>query len=167
MAGQIKILLVDDEERFLKTLSQRLGLRDFDVTTAENGLKAIEMAKNERFDLALVDLKMPGMGGEEVLKLLKANDPYIEVIILTGHGSIDSAVHCTRLGSYRYLQKPCKTEELLQVLKDAYQQRVGNKLRLGEEKMNELLHVASGTSALGILRKLRKMEEEDEAKDGS
>ncbi len=159
MSKKIRLLIVDDEERFLKTLTQRLGLRDFDVTSASNGQTAIESAEQQHFDLALVDLKMPGMRGERVLELLKKKDPYIEVVILTGHGSIDSAVECTKLGCFGYLQKPCETEELMKVLKEAYQSRVQKKLKLDEEKITKLLNVATGESPLGIWRKLRDLEE--------
>ena len=159
MAKKIRLLIVDDEERFLKTLTQRLGLRDFEVTSASNGQTAIEFAEQQQFDLALVDLKMPGMRGERVLELLKKKDPYIEAVILTGHGSIDSAVECTKLGCFGYLQKPCETEELMKVLKEAYQSRVQKKLKLDEEKMNQLLNIATGESPLGILRKLKDLEE--------
>ncbi len=161
MAQKITLLIVDDEERFLKTLTQRLSLRDFDVTPVNDGQKALEYAKRQAFDLALVDLKMPGMSGEEVLEHLKKNDPYIEVVILTGHGSIDSAVLCTQLGSFSYLQKPCDTDELLRVLKDAYQKRVQRKLQLTDEKIQSLLHIAMGESPLGILRRLRELEEKN------
>ena len=123
-----------------------------------NGKAAIEAASRQAFDLALVDLKMPGMSGEEVIDLLKKNDPYIEVVILTGHGSIDSAVYCTKLGSYSYLQKPCDTEELLSAIKGAYQKRVQQKLKLSEEKMNELFGMATGESPPGIVRRLRELE---------
>jgi DNA-binding NtrC family response regulator len=167
MERKIRLLIVDDEERFLKTISQRLSLRDFEVTPVSNGEDAIETAKKHSFDLALVDLKMPGMGGEEVLDLLKKNDPFIEVVILTGHGSVDSAVYCTQHGSFNYLQKPCDTEELLGVLKDAYQKRVQKKLKLDEEKMKALLQIATGESPLGILRKLRELEAKDAAKKNS
>lgn len=167
MAGKIKLLIVDDEERFLNTIAQRLGLRDFDVTPVKDGQKALEAAENQAFDLALVDLKMPGIGGEEVLNLLKKNDPYIEVVILTGHGSIDSAVYCTEHGSFSYLQKPCDTDELLGVLKDAYQKRVQRKLKLSKEKMEKLYKLATDESPLGILRKLREWEERDGTKKGS
>lgn len=167
MAQKIKLLVVDDEERFLKTLTQRLSLRDFDVTPVNNGHNALEHAKKESFDLALVDLKMPGMSGEEVLEHLKRNDPHIEVVILTGHGSIDSAVLCTQLGSFSYLQKPCDTDELMKVLKDAYQKRVQRKLHLTEEKMQSLLHIAMGESPLGILRRLRELEDTDGTKESS
>jgi len=167
MAGKVSLLIVDDEERFLKTLTTRLGMRDFDVTAATDGGRAVEAARERKFDLALVDLKMPGMDGEEVLELLKKNDPYIEVVILTGHGSIDSAIHCTKLGSYGYLQKPCSTDELLQVLKSAYEKRVRRKLEMSEENLTDFLRMATGGSPLSILRKLRELEEKHETEKGS
>lgn len=162
MAGKIKLLIVDDEERFLKTLAQRLSMRDFDVTAASDGELALEAAAKERFELALVDLKMPGISGERVLKLLKEKDPFIEVIILTGHGSVESAVECTRLGCFGYLQKPCETNELIQVLKNAYQARVQKKMKLDEERLEGILGAAGGESPLAILRRLRELEEKGE-----
>jgi DNA-binding NtrC family response regulator len=159
MADKIKIMIVDDEERLLQTLAQRLRLRDFDVQTFNNGQEALVAARQEEFDLALVDLKMPGLSGEQVLNLLKEEHPLLEVIILTGHGSIPSAVHCTQAGSYNYLQKPCETDELLEVLKDAYQRRVQRKLQVDQEKMEMLLGIATGESPLGILRRLKNMDQ--------
>ena len=161
MTRKIKLLIVDDEERFLRTLAQRLTLRDFDVTPVGNGAQAVEIAREQAFDLAIVDLKMPGIGGEKVLELLKQQDPHIEVIILTGHGTIDSAVECTKLGSYHYLQKPCETEELLEVLKNAYWRRVQSKLRVDEDKLSALLDSATHESPLAILRKLRNLDDPD------
>ena len=158
MSTKIKLLVVDDEERFLETLSKRLGMRDFDVTPVNSGQKAVELAREQDFDLALVDLKMPGMSGEEVLSALKKEHPLVEVIILTGHGSIDSAVECTQAGSYMYLQKPAETEELLRVLKDAYQRRIQRKLETNEAKMKELLKLATGDSPLAILRRLKELD---------
>ena len=158
MAEKIKLIVVDDEVRFLKTLTQRLSLRDFDVTPATSGKEAVEKARGQTFDLALVDLKMPGMTGEEVLEVLKQEHPFIEVIILTGHGSIESAVQCTHAGSYSYLQKPCETEELLMVLKNAFQRRLQRKMEVNEEKLTELAKLAMGESPLGILKKLKALE---------
>jgi DNA-binding NtrC family response regulator len=162
MTMSIKLLIVDDEERFLKTLTDRLSMRDFDVTPVNNGKAALEAARDRAFDL-----KMPGMSGEDVLELLKKKDPYIEVVILTGHGSIDSAVLCTRLGSFSYLQKPCDTEELLTVLKDAYQKRIQNKMKLSEEKIKSLLSGALSESPLGILRRLKELEEKNGTEESS
>jgi two-component system NtrC family response regulator len=159
MSEKIKLLVVDDEERFLQTLTHRLRLREFDVTPAASGQEAIELARSREFDLALLDLKMPGMGGEEVLRTLKEEHPLIEVVILTGHGSIDSAVDCTRAGSYNYLQKPCETEELLEVLKQAYTRHVERKLSGDRARLEELARIAVGESPLGILERLRALKE--------
>lgn len=162
MSENIRLLIVDDEIRFLRTLEQRLEMRGFEVTAATTGAEAVEIARGTRFDLALLDLKMPGMAGEELLKLLKKEDPLVEVIILTGHGSIESAVDCTKAGSYGYLQKPCETHELLEVLKDAYQRRIQHKLGLDEEQMREMLKAATGEPPLEVIRRLKDLERESE-----
>jgi len=108
--------------------------------------------------VALVDLKMPGINGEETLKALKDEHKWMEIVILTGHGSIDSAVECTRSGAYSYLQKPCKLEELLETLKDAYKNVVMNRNKIEEKKMNDLLKIAQSGSSLGVLRRLKEIE---------
>jgi len=159
MDRKIRLLIVDDEERFLKTLSERLALRDFEVTAVTSGQEALDRAARQEFDLALVDLKMPGLSGEQVLLSLKQEHPTIEVVILTGHGSVDSAVDCLRAGSYHYLQKPCETSELMEVLQNAYRARVQRKLRLDEQRMEEMLRMVQGESPLAILRRLRELEE--------
>ena len=158
MSENIRLLIVDDEVRFLKTLKERLELRGFDVTAVTSGERAIETAREAAFDVALLDLKMPGMDGDEVLKVLKREHPLIEVVILTGHGSVESAVDCTRAGSHSYLQKPCELEELMEVLKDAYHKRIQRKLDVDKEKVDELLQIAAGESPLGIIRRLKEIE---------
>jgi len=158
MNRNIRLLLVDDEERFLNTLARRLSLREFEVATVTSGAEALALAGEREFDLALVDLKMPGMPGDELLERLREDHPFIEVIILTGHGSVDSAVNCTRAGSYGYLQKPCETDELLEVLRRAYQKRVQRKLKITEERMERLARSWGLESPLGILRRLRDLE---------
>ncbi len=157
MSSRIKILFVDDEERFLKTLGDRLTLRDFEVTSVTNAQDALNAATDHAFDLALVDLKMPGRSGDQLLASLKERYPDMEVIILTGHGSILSAETCAKLGAYRYLQKPCETDELLEVLQAAYRQRVQKKLKLDSEKMEAFLEASTGRSPLEILRRLREL----------
>jgi len=159
MARKIRLLIVDDEERFLRTLAERLELRDFDVTPVTSGREALDAARSTEFDLALIDLKMPGMSGEQLLEELRREHPALEVIILTGHGSVDSAVQCMQAGSYHYLQKPCGTEDLLEVLKNAYKARVQRKLRIDEARMESLMKIVQSESPLAILRKLREMEE--------
>lgn len=155
---RINLLIVDDEEPFLESMKRRLEVRDFHVLCVNRGDKAIETARTHPVDIALVDLKMPGISGEETLEALKREHEWMEVVILTGHGSIDSAVECTRSGAYSYLQKPCELEHLLEVLKDAYKKRVMNKMKIQETQMDELLHKAAGDSPLAILRRLKEME---------
>ena len=158
---KINLLIVDDEEQFLNSISRSLELRDFKVIAVNRGEKAIEAAKNNPIDIALVDLKMPGISGEETLKLLKQEHKWMEVVILTGHGAIDSAVECTKSGAYSYLQKPCELNILLEALQDAYKKKVMNKKQLEEKKMNELLNISMSNSPREILRKLREIDKGD------
>jgi DNA-binding NtrC family response regulator len=155
---KINLLIVDDEEQFLDSISRSLELRDFNVIAVNRGEKAIEAARNNPIDVALVDLKMPGINGEETLKALKADHQWMEVIILTGHGTIDSAAECTRSGAYSYLQKPCGLDQILEGLKNAYKKKVMNRKKIKENKMDQLLKISISSSPLGILRKLREMD---------
>jgi len=161
MSEKIRILIVDDEVAFLESMAKRLEMRDFDVRTASRGADAIEIARKEQFHLALLDLKMPGMDGKQVLEILKKEDKYIEVVILTGHGSVDSAVDCTKLGAFGYLPKPYELDKLLDTLKQAYQARVEKKFQADQKMMERIAKLATGSSALAILRELKKMEDEN------
>lgn len=157
---KINLLIVDDEEQFLRSISKSLELRDFNVTAVTRGEKALQAARQQPIDIALLDLKMPGLDGEETLKRLKEEHPWMEVIILTGHGTIDSAAECTRRGAYSYLQKPCSLEQILESLVDAYKKRVMNKAKLNEKKMDRLLQISLSGSPRGILRKLKEIDKE-------
>jgi DNA-binding NtrC family response regulator len=158
--SKIKLLVVDDETDFLEALTERLEIRNVDVTAAGSGDEALALVEKEDFAVALVDLRMPGMSGEELLKRMKKEKPLTEVIILTGHGSLDSAVSCLREGSYHYLQKPCELECLMDVLTEAYKVHVQNKLEVDAERMDRLVGIAStGSSARDILEKLRELDE--------
>ena len=159
MEKAIKLLIVDDETRFLHAIAQRLSKRGFDVRTAENGDEAIGLARAEKFDIALLDLRMPGMDGGEVLRILKEEHEFLEAIILTGHGSLESAVELTKLGAFSYLPKPYELDKLIQVLQEAYQARLEKKFVSDGEKMKEILAVVEGESPLGILRKLRELDD--------
>jgi DNA-binding NtrC family response regulator len=156
--NKINLLFVDDEEQFLESMRKRLEARDFNVLTVNRGEKAIAAARENPVDIALVDLKMPGLGGEETLKILKQEHPWMEIVILTGHGSIDSAVDCTREGAYSYLQKPCDLDQLMDVLKDAYKKRVMNKNSIAEKRMNEMLKISQSNSPREILRRLKEID---------
>jgi DNA-binding NtrC family response regulator len=160
MADKIKLLIVDDEVRFLAAIARRLEMRDFDVTKATNGAEALAAAAEARFDVALLDLRMPGMNGQEVLAALKREHQFLEVIILTGHGSLDSAVECTKLGAFGYLPKPYEFEKLIEVLRDAYEQRLRHKYAHDQKRLDELGKIALGSSALSILRRMRELDDE-------
>ena len=155
---KINILIVDDEEQFLSSMSKWLEVRDFNVIPVNRGEKAIKAARKHSIDISLVDLKMPGIDGEETLRALKDEHKWMEIIILTGHGSIDSAVECTKSGAYSYLQKPCKLDELLETLKNAYKKVVMNRNKIEEKKMNDLLKIARAGSSRDVLRRLKEIE---------
>ncbi len=161
MPDKIKLLIVDDEVKFLESIARRLELRDFDVTKATNGQDALTIAGKDRFDLVLLDLKMPGLNGKQVLEILKKEHKFLEVIILTGHGSLDSAVECTRLGAFDYLPKPYELESLLEKLQKAYEARLQKKFESDQERLEKIANLATGHSALGILRELRKLDDEE------
>ncbi len=130
------------------------------MLAVDRGEKAIEAARKHPIDIALVDLKMPGMNGEQTLEALKKEHQWMEVVILTGHGSVDSAVECTRIGACSYVHKPCELDQLLPVLAQAYKKKVMNRMNIGETRMNELLEMTSCSSPLGILQRVKELDEE-------
>ena len=137
MPDTIKLLVVDDELDFLDTLAERLEAHGFDVTRASSGPDAIAAASRGGFDIALLDLKMPEMDGVELLKILKEEHKFLEIIILTGYGSIDAAVECTKAGASDFVSKSSDLDELLEKLKVAYSSRLtkkfaDDKLRIAE-----------------------------------
>jgi DNA-binding NtrC family response regulator len=158
---KIKLLIVDDEEDFLNSIAERLGMRDFEVTTAAEGKLAIKVAKKGKFDVAILDMKMPGMDGMELLQILKEKHKFSEVVILTGHGAIDSAVEATKLGAFSYLEKPYDFEKLLQVLKKAYEARLRKKFEHDKKRMEEIEMLSMGSSPMGILRSLMHMDDDE------
>src|SRR5215210_1958065 len=113
------ILVVDDEKPQREILEAILSSEGYDVTTAASGEAALRIARERRFDLALTDLKMTGMDGIELLKRLLTFDSSIIVILLTAHGSIDSAKEALRHGAFDYLEKPYDQEQLLETINRA------------------------------------------------
>lgn len=158
---KIKLLIVDDEVDFLEALGERLEMRDFLVRTVTSGADALDLCGTEKFDLALIDLKMPGMDGQELLARIKAAHRFLEVIILTGHGSLGSAVECAKLGAFSYLPKPYQLDELLMVLKDAYAERLKKKFAANEARTEELLRISQEESPRGILRRMKELDDEE------
>ena len=158
---KIRLLMVDDDEKFLNTVAERLGLKDFHVETATKGEHAVKIAKKGKFDVAIVDLKMPGMDGMELLKILKKRHKFLEVVILTGFGSIDSAVEATKAGAFDYLEKPYEFDTLLQVLTEAYKTRLKKKFEHDKKRSEEIEVLAMGSSPMGILRSLMRVDDDE------
>lgn len=129
------------------------------VHTADCGENALLVAHNNPIDIALVDLKMPGMDGRQTLEALKKAHPWMEIVILTGHGTIDSAAACTRSGAYAYLQKPCEFDKLMETLVQAYKNRVMNKKKIEEKKLDAVLKISLGDSPRRILEKLAEFDQ--------
>jgi two-component system NtrC family response regulator len=136
-------------------------LKDFHVTSSNDGNKAIKAAKKNKFDVALVDLKMPGMDGMELLQILKKKHKFLEVIILTGYASLDSAVEAAKLGAFGYLEKPYNLEKLLNIIKGAYETRLRKKFEHDKKRQEEIDFLAMGTSPMGILRSLRRIDDDE------
>jgi DNA-binding NtrC family response regulator len=160
-ACKIKLLLVDDEVRFLESVSKRLALQNFDVTPAATGKEAIASAENGFFDVAVVDFQMPGMDGTQVLKTLKNKHRYLEIIMLTGHATIDSAVECTKLGAFKYLEKPYDFENLVEVIKEAYEARLKKKFEHNQKRIEEIQKLSLRESAFGLLKALARLDNDE------
>ena len=159
--NKINLLMVDDEVKFLESISKRLALKNFDVTTAVSGKEAIESAEKGFFDVAVVDFQMPGMDGTQVLRTLKEKHKYLEIIMLTGHATVDSAVECTKLGAFKYLEKPYDFENLVETIKEAYEARLKKKFEHNKKRMEEIQKLSLRQSPLGILKALAKLDDEE------
>ncbi len=158
---KIHLLMVDDEVKFLKTITDRLKLKFFEITSATNGMDAIAAAQKGQFDVAVIDLQMPGIDGVQVLEALKKTHKYLEVIILSGHATIESAVKCTRLGAFKILEKPCDFDTFVDAIKQAYETRLKKKFEHDQLMIEEIQKLALGQSPLGILRALAQMDKDE------
>ncbi len=134
-----RVLIVDDEDEFVKVLSERLTLRDLDVTSASSGEAAVEEIKNYNFDIVILDVQMPGMTGIDVLREIKALKPLVEVIMLTGHATVDTAIEGMRLGAYDFLLKPLNTEDLHAKIDKASERKAEQEERIQHAKVKEII----------------------------
>ncbi len=116
----MKVLLVDDEEDFVTALAERLQLRGIEAQIATDGETALALIETSPPQVVVLDVMMPGLGGADVLKRIKARHPQIPVILLTGHGSIREGTDGLRQGAYDYLVKPIDIEELISKMQDAF-----------------------------------------------
>lgn len=131
MSEKIKVLMVDDEEQFRSTTSKILSRKGYETTLASSGEEAIEILKKSEQDVVVLDIKMPGMDGHEALSRIKEMRPDIQVIMLTGHGTMDSARESLKSKAFEYLNKPCDIDLLAAKINDAYGARKGS---IKEEK---------------------------------
>jgi DNA-binding NtrC family response regulator len=136
MPAKAKVLIVDDEERFRITLRKLLTANGLETNAVSSGMEAIEALKQNLYDVILLDVKMPGMSGIEALAELKKINRDVEVIILTGHASVDVAVEIMRLGGYEYLLKPCPMDELLAKIESAFERKTARQERMKNTHTN-------------------------------
>ena len=165
---KINILLVDDEEALLDSIKRRLQIRAFNVIAVNRGEKALEVVRQYPIDVAILDLKMPGMSGKDVLVNLKRDYPWLEIVILTGHGSFDPENETVYGQAYTYLAKPCDLETLLHVLVEAYKKTVMNKNKIAMKEMESILKAPTMKSAREVLKKLKELDKQSvDTKGGS
>jgi len=134
-----QLLIVDDEERFLKTTKFLLENKKCGVFTAINGLSAMEILKNKRMDVVILDVKMPGLDGVEVLRRIKKKHPLVEVIMLTGHSTTESAIEGLKLGAFDYLIKPCDIPILLEKVKEAHDKKLAMEEKIRQVKIDKII----------------------------
>jgi len=149
---KMKILLVDDEKEFVETLSERMEMRDLESDIALNGEEALQMVEDEAPDVMVLDLKMPGIDGMEVLRKVRKAYPDVQVIMLTGHGSEKDEEEARRLGAFEYLQKPTGVDKIVQTIKRAF------------KKFDDSM-VAATFAEAGDLKSAEEVMEDSEEKD--
>ena len=121
---KFKLLIVDDEQDFLETIIKRLKARGIDVTGVESGYQALEVLEGRDPDVIILDVKMPGLDGIETLREIKKKRPLVEVIMLTGHASVESGLQGMQLGAFDYVMKPVALDELLEKVRMAYDRKL-------------------------------------------
>jgi DNA-binding NtrC family response regulator len=133
---KMKMMLVDDEQRYLTTTQKLLERKGVEVLIAPGGKEALDLLKRHNVHVVVLDVKMPGMDGNETLKAIKALYPLVEVIMLTGHATVDSAIDGLKSGACDYLMKPADIDEILEKAMAAFErrQRLEEKIRIAQSK---------------------------------
>ena len=134
-----KVLLVDDEAEFVKTLSERLENRDVDVDSAYNGVEAISKVKDKSYDAIILDLAMPELDGLQTLQLMLEKNPNLQVIFLTGYATVDKGVEAIKLGARDFLEKPVDINALYKKIKDAKAERLVITEKNLEDKIKNIM----------------------------
>lgn len=134
------ILVVDDETDFLETIVKRFQKRNIDTVGVTSGEKALELMKERMFDVVLLDIKMPGgMDGIQTLREMKRIQPLTEVILLTGHASVETSIEGLKLGAFDYILKPAKLEDILVKVGEAFQKKETHEQKIRNAKIKELI----------------------------
>ncbi|MBC8439937.1 MAG: response regulator [Deltaproteobacteria bacterium] len=156
----MKLLFIDDEQTFLKYLAKRLVLDGFTVKTTFSGEEGVEAAAKEDFDVAVVDLQMPGIDGIEVQKRLKDLQPMLPRIVLTGHGSVENALESGKYNAFKFLSKPVDMDTLIETINAAYDHRIQQEQSSSgsESSQTGLKKVGAITKLYGKFRKLYGVE---------
>ena len=136
---KINVLLVDDEKDFVEFLAERLQLKDFNVTIAFNGDEAIKLVEENEFDVIVLDVQMPGKNGVETLKEVKKIEQLSQVIMLTGHATVKTAIQGMKNGAYDYLMKPTDTDELIEMINNAYQLVAEQRDKIRQAEINNIV----------------------------
>lgn len=135
----VRVLLVDDEKEFVDVLAERLETRGFAVTKALSGDEGIGKLREKEVDVVVLDVLMPVKSGVETLRDIKQLNPIIEVIMLTGHGTIESAIEGLKLGAYDYLMKPTETENLVAKILRAYARKSEQEERIRRAEIDKIV----------------------------
>ena len=134
------VMLVDDEADFIDTMSKRLEKRDVKVLTAYSGKEALDtVSKNRNLEVMILDVKMPEMDGLAVLQEIKRSYPLIEVIMLTGHATIESAIEGMKAGAFDYLMKPCEIEQLMEKVREAAEKKRSQEEKIQKARMEKVM----------------------------
>ena len=134
-----KVLLIDDEQDFLDTMSRRLTLRGMEVKTANSAAAALELLSNEQFDAIFLDLQMPGTDGIESLKMMKKDNPDLQVILLTGHATLEKGIEAMKLGAMDFIEKPADIDVLREKVKKAHARKMLIVEKNTEKKIHEIM----------------------------
>lgn len=149
-----KILLVDDEIIFTENMSKLLSNRGYRVKSVNNGDSAVRALEEENFDVVVLDLKMPGMDGISTLREIKKLGLFTETLILTGHGTINTALEAVKLGAYDYLTKPCEIDELVEKIEGAWEKKDEGVKKDLQEKIQKV--VESPSSVFQVFPKVKQ-----------
>lgn len=139
MMSDINLLLVDDEKPFVETMTKRLEKRNFKVQSIFNGQDALKLlGENPHLEVVILDVKMPGMDGIETLQEIRQKFPLVEVIMLTGHATVETAIQGMKLGAYDYLMKPCDMNELIAKVEQAASKKRAHEEKIVEARMRRI-----------------------------